>query len=193
MHPLTLGDRLLNSREQQLLVVEGRHGGSLSHGGERERQANPAQGLYDLGMRYTPSDPHPRERVGLGESPQHHDVWQAPSQGDPSGAETLLTVLAVGLVQGQNAPIWQAPGEALQLGVIDDRAGRVVGIGEQHNSGVRRDRGRHAVQVNALVRQRHWYRARPQAPHQDRIGLVGAPAEHHLGGEAGIGSQKVAQ
>ena len=83
-------------------------------------------------------------------------------------------VFVVGLVQHDHHPGGHLGQEGFDGRGRQEGAGRIVGIGDEHQSGVGRDRRRHRIEVVAVVARRHDDRARTdflggQCIHRERI------------------------
>ncbi len=132
-------------------------------------------------MRDREADPQPGQAVGLGEGAQHADVRAVPVQVEAVGHLGVADELDVRLVDDDQHLGRDGVQEALQLGAVDHVAGGVVGVADEDQPGPLGDRGQHRVQVVvAAGGERHRDRGRAGDLGDDRVGLEGAPGEHHL-------------
>ena len=121
-----------------------------------------------------------RQAVGLGEGAQHGHVGAVAIQVDAVGDIGVADVLAVGLVQDDQAVGRRLVEEFGQLALADDGAGGVVRVADQDEPGLRGDRGGHRGQVVSLVPERHAHRGGAREVGQRRVSLERAPGVDDL-------------
>ena len=126
------------------------------------------------------ADAQAGQPVGLGEGAQHGHVGAVTVEVDAVGDAGIADVLAVGLVEDDQAVAGNPVEEIDELRLADHGAGRVVGVAHQDEPGARGDRRGHGRQVVRLIAQRHPDRRRAGQVRERRVRLERAPGVEDL-------------
>jgi len=169
--PVPLGGDPPAAGQQLAGDVEAGQRGGLGQRVDTERQVHLAQRRRDgLGGHAVP-DPQAGQAVRLGEGAQHGDVRPVTIEVDAVGNRLVADVLAVGLVEHDQAVGGYLVEDDRELIGVYGGAGRVVRVADEDQPGTRGDRGRHRGQVVGLPAQRDPDRVRRGQVGQDRVRL----------------------
>jgi hypothetical protein len=140
--------------------LEGFVGQRGGRGGQRRRgdvEARPDrfQPGQQRGLRDAVADAQPRQAIGLGERARHQQVGEALHPADGVVALRRREVLGVRLVEQHRDVRRHALQERQHVGAGEEGAGRVVGVGDEHQPRRRREGLGHRRQVMAEVAGRH--------------------------------------
>src|SRR3984885_14041445 len=121
----------LHPLKELVLGVEGGDRGGLGYCVHGEREHGLADGLGNRLMADKEADAEARQAVGLGEGTQHGHVGTVAVEADAVGDVGVADVLAVGLVQDDQAVGRDLVQESGQLALANDGAGGVVRIADE--------------------------------------------------------------
>ena len=146
----------------------------------REGQHGLADRLGDRVVADQEADAQARQAVGLGEGAQDGHVGAVAVEVDAVGDVGVADVLAVGLVEDDQAVAGTWSRKSISSALADDGAGGVVRVADQDEPGLRGDRGGHRRQVVGLVPERYADRGGAREVGQRRVSLERAPGVQEL-------------
>ncbi len=150
-YPVAFLDDRLHALQELVLGVQRGYRGGLGHRADREGEHRLAHGLGHGLVADEEADAEAGQAVGLGEGAEHGHVRTAPVEVDAVGDARVADVLAVGLVEDNQAVTGNLIEEVGELLLADDRARGVVGVADQDEPRLRRDRLGHRRQVVGLL------------------------------------------
>ena len=179
-HPLPLGHQGRHPAPDLVPGLQRGQGRGLGRAVDVERDQAAVHRGDDLRVGDGVADPHPGQRVGLGEGPGDDDVGVVVEQAVERVAQGRVCELPVGLVH-QHHHVVGHPGQ--QLGDLiggRGRAGGVVGVGQGDHPGPLAHRAGHRVEVVGAIDQRDLHQGGAHRLGYHREGLEGDPRGEHL-------------
>jgi hypothetical protein len=173
--PGTLLHRGLDALQELGLGPEGSDGGRLGHRVHAEGKHGLADGVSDRRVPDEEPNAQPGQPVGLGERAENRDVRAVAVQVNAVRYRFITNVLAVRLVEHDQAVPGYLVQEGHELALCYDRAGRVVRAADKDDPRARGDRRGHGVEVVLFSAQRDPDGRGARQVAQPRVRLKRAP------------------
>ena len=163
----------------------------LRRHGDAERLAHPVQHVHDRGRRVAPADARPAQAPELAESASHDRVVACVDQGGAGLVVGPLDVLGVGRVQDEQHVRGEIGPQPLDLAPRQHRAGRVVGVGEEHQARRSRHLREQRVHVGSEIALRRLAHAAPGVLPGDLVDAEPMLAHHEFRPPAAVGEAEL--